>query len=42
VTKSCIAEAKRIAKKRKDKTLMSQANLANRLKYGDLAKARRK
>ena len=38
VTDSCIARAKKIAKKRKDRKLMARATLAQRFRKGDLAR----
>ena len=38
VTDSCIAQAKKIAKKRKDKKLMGQANLAKRFRSKEFRK----
>ena len=42
VTRSCISEAKRIASERKDRSLLGKATLAERLKYGDLAKSKKR
>ena len=38
VTDGCLAEAKAVARKRKDKTLMGRAVLAERFRKGDLSK----
>ena len=38
VSKSCLDELERRAKKRGDRSLLSAVNLARRFKYGDLSK----